>query len=146
MIEIRRLDRSLDYRKYDKVFLIVRSAKSHKYIEQVQELSPQPSLFSLYRRLEKSGKWDKDAFDNIYVPRFIYDLKHSPNAMEKIKELFYADKAGMNICLCCYCSNEVICHRSIIAGILQGLGCNVAITSGNDYSYYYEIYKQTPIY
>lgn len=139
MIEIRRIDKTLDYSKYDEIWMIVRSYKNpNPNIKHVPELSPQPGLFKTYRHLAETNQWNQDAFKNIYVPQFLYDLRHSQSARNKLNLLYQLDKAGKRICLLCYCADETLCHRSIIAGMLQATGCDVKITSGTDYTHYYK--------
>ncbi|WP_155957648.1 hypothetical protein [Eubacterium sp. 14-2] len=43
----------------------------------------------------------------------------------KISELVELDKQGKRICLVCFCLDETLCHRSIIAGILQCTGIQI---------------------
>ena len=138
MIEIIRIDRTLDYSKYDQIYAIVRSFKNpNPNIIQMSDLSPQPGLFKTYRHLAETNQWNRDAFDNIYVPQFLYDLRHNKHAIAKLNQLFKDDKAGQRICLLCFCTDEAMCHRSIIAGLLQAVGCDVKLESGADYRHYY---------
>lgn len=143
MIEIKRIDNTLDYTKYDRIFMIVRSMKNkNPHITQMADLSPQPGLFKTYRHLAETNQWNQDAFKNIYVPQFLYDLKHTPAAIDKLNQLYKADKAGQRICLLCFCTDETMCHRSIIAGLLQAVGCDVHLQSGADYRKYYDMFRQ----
>jgi uncharacterized protein YeaO (DUF488 family) len=122
---------------YDETWAIVRSYKKNIMgIKQVPELSPSSSLFSLYLRLKKEGSWGFNTFQEKYVPTFLKEMC-SKEARNKLNELYKLDKEGKNICLVCYCPNETLCHRSIIIGLLQGVGCK---TCGKDYSYYYKQY------
>lgn len=142
MIEIRRLDKTLDYAKYDEIWMIVRSYKNpNPHIMHVPELSPTPALFQTYRMLAEAGQWNQAIFDSIYVPQFLSDLHRSAAGKAKLNELYKLDKAGKRICLLCYCTDERTCHRSIIAGLLQAVGCNVVLPSGNDYRRYHEIWR-----
>lgn len=144
MIEIRRIDRSLDYSKYDRIYAIVRSWKDQNpHITQMADLSPQPELFRTYRRLAETNQWNHDTFQNTYVPQFLHDLRHNQNAIDKLNQLCKDDKAGKHICLLCFCTDETMCHRSIIAGLLQAVGCDVRLKSGADYRRYYEQWLNT---
>lgn len=141
MIEIRRIDRTLDYSKYDCIYAIVRSMKNkNPNIIQMADLSPQPGLFKTYRHLAETNQWDKTAFQKIYVPQFLYDLRHNKAAIDKLNQLYKADKAGQRICLLCFCTDETMCHRSIIAGLLQAVGCDVRLESNADYRRYYDMF------
>lgn len=141
MIEIRRIDRTLDYGKYDTIYAIVRSMKNkNENIIQMAELSPQPGLFKTYLHLAQTNQWNETTFQNTYVPQFIYDLKHNRAAIDKLNMLYRDDKAGKKICLLCFCTDETLCHRSIIAGLLQAVGCDVRLESGKDYRHYYKMF------
>lgn len=130
---------------YDEVWAIVRSLKSKSdALKQVTELSPSTDLFFRYRNLVKDGQWNKDSFDKIYVPQFISEIRSSSIAVDTLGYLYQQDKMGKNICLVCFCTEEELCHRSIIAGLLQGVGANVVTDTGNDYSHYFDIFKKGP--
>lgn len=138
MIEIRRLEKGIDYDDYDEMYMIVRSMKPiNPKIKQLDILSPQSSLFKFHRECVNKGTWNQSTFDKAYAPIFITQLQHSPYANKVLDDLYRKDDAGKRICLMCYCTNESMCHRSIIAGILQGMGCNVKIPTNSDYSRYY---------
>ena len=138
MIEIRRLEKGINYDDYDEMYMIVRSMKpTNPKIQQLGILSPQPSLFKFHRECVNKGTWSQSTFNKAYVPIFITQLQHSPYAEKVFDDLYRKDDVGKNICLMCYCTNEAMCHRSIIAGILQGMGCDVKLASNADYSGYY---------
>lgn len=126
--------------EYDESYAIVRSMKSQSdWLIQEPLLSPSKDLFFKYLSLKKAGKWDQQAFDSIYVPQFIRELKSNPAALKKLNELFGKSKEGRNIALCCFCPTEELCHRAIIAGLFQGVGADVEV--GADYSRYYNYYR-----
>lgn len=131
--------------QFDEVWAIVRSMKSASpWIKQVPGLSPKKELFFEYRRLANAGRWDRQAFENIYVPKFISDLcRNQEHEYDLLNELYYKDKDGLGIALVCFCTDEEMCHRSIIAGLLQGAGCNVVTNTGNNYSAYYDMWQMT---
>lgn len=126
--------------QYDETLAIVRSYKSKSdWIFQKEILSPSWDLFKKYRRMAEQGIWGKDTFQNIYVPQFLQEM-HSNAAKKELNRLYLSDKAGKNIALTCFCPDESLCHRSIIAGLLQGAGCQVQTETGRDYSAYYRQY------
>ena len=140
MITIKSI-RNVKYDEYDEVWAIVRSMKNKSdKIKQVQALSPSLDLFFKYQRLAKAGEWNEQTFRDIYVPQFLHEIKND-EAYAYLNQLFFADKAGKNICVVCFCPNETMCHRSIIAGLLQGVGCNVQTETGNDYTKYYKMFQ-----
>jgi len=70
------------------------------------------------------------------------ELKTGPEkGYNYLNQLYLADKAGKKINLVCFCPTEDMCHRIIIAGLLQGSGCDVQLKSNIDYQKYYELYK-----
>lgn len=144
MIEIKNFrDLRGNESKYDEIWAIVRSMKSSSNkIKQVTSLSPSLDLFFKYRSLAKNNNWNKKTFQEIYVPQFISELKTGPEkGYELLNQLYFADKAGKKICLICFCGDEELCHRSIIAGLLQGVGCDVKTEKNTNYSKYFEMYK-----
>lgn len=126
--------RNLNYADYDEVWAIVRSLKNPGRLKQVTELSPSWDLFKKYLALRESGKWNAESFENVYVPVFLKEMKNA-DARRKLAELIALDRQGKHICLACFCLDETLCHRSIIAGILQHSGIQVHGIRA-DYSYF----------
>lgn len=129
--------------EFDEVWAIVRSLKNcPKWMQQVPELSPKLDLFFAYRQLANEGRWNYSAFQNMYVPKFMQGLADDRQATaDKLNYLWRQDKAGKKIALVCFCPDESTCHRSIIAGMLQGAGCNVETDTGTDLSFYFNMYQ-----
>lgn len=141
MIAIKNI-RDVNYAGYDEVWAIVRKMqRPNPNIIQVPALSPSWDLFSKYMDLKNNNNWNAETFRTVYLPQFLNEM-HSAEARAELNKLYKLDKAGRNICLVCYCVDETLCHRSIIAGLLQGVGCNVVGVKA-DYSSYYTQYKNT---
>ena len=122
----------------NEVWAIVRSLKSSRANwTQVTELSLSWDLFKNYLNTKNAGQFSEQWFDEIYVPIFLKEMQ-SPLAVRRLTEL--VNKTN-DITLFCYCPDEKFCHRSIIAGILQGLGAEVMTDSNKNYSFYYKQYK-----
>lgn len=122
-------------------YAIVRSmAYPIANMSQLDVLSPSKDLFFWYRRMEKAGKWDRHAFDDEYVPRFLTEISNDPAARQALRDLWHRSRDGEHIALACYCGDESMCHRSIVAGLLSGTGAEVRTGSGKDYSAYYAQY------
>lgn len=134
--------RNVTYSDYDEVWAIMRYIKANKNYVQVQELAPSYQLFSDYRRLVADNEWNKVTFDHVYVPRFLRSMC-ARESRNKLNELFQKDKQGIRICAFCTCIEEEFCHRSIVAGLLQGVGADVRGVK-KDYSEYYRIWKELP--
>lgn len=126
--------RNVDYTTYDEVWAIVRSLKKLEKMKHVPELSPSWELFKKYLQLRDAKQWNTNTFRSIYVPMFLKEMS-SIGAKRKLTELVELDRQGKNICLVCFCHDEALCHRSIIAGILQHMGIQVQGVKG-DYSKY----------
>ena len=107
----------------------------------VPELSPSWDLFNKYRALVKNGTWNKESFAEVYVPQFLNEIKNSSEARHTLNELYKVSKTREDIVLCCFCGDEELCHRSIVAGLLQGVGVTVKGVK-TDYSKCYDMYKE----
>ncbi len=126
--------RNVNYAAYDETWAIVRSLKNPGKMKHVPELSPSWALFKKYLRLRDAGQWNADTFKSIYVPTFLKEMA-GMEAQRKLSELIELDKQGKRICMACFCRDEALCHRSIIAGIVQSAGIQVQGVKG-DYSEY----------
>jgi len=134
--------RNIKERVFDETWIIVRSLKQNiKGATQIAQLSPSSDLFFKYLDLKKQKQWNQTSFDNIYVPSYLQQIRHDQQAIDLLNYLYRQDKAGKNICLACFCTDEDLCHRSIVAGLLQGVGAHVKTDTGKDYTEYYEIFK-----
>lgn len=125
---------NINYADCDEVWAIVRSLKYPGRLKQVAELSPSWDLFKKYLALREDGRWNEESFKNVYVPVFLKEMQNAA-ARKKMAELTALDRQGKRICLACFCPDETMCHRSIIAGILQHSGIQVHGIHA-DYSHY----------
>lgn len=140
MIEILNA-RNFKEENYDEAWLTVRAVKhpvaGTKY---VPTLSPTWELFRRYRELLDNDQWNAQSFAEVYVPEFISEMYiYRRETFPLLSELWKKDKEGKCIALICYCADEALCHRSILAGLLQGAGCSVKTEHGTDYSIYYKM-------
>ncbi|MGN9154010.1 DUF488 domain-containing protein [Bariatricus sp. HCP3S3_E12] len=101
----------------------------------VPELSPSPSLFQMYRAAYHAGNFDEMFFKKIYVPQFIKELMTNREAGSLLEYLCREGKTK-DFYLGCYCTNEKLCHRSIVGGILLGLKAKIE-TKPEYIEYYY---------
>lgn len=121
----------------DEIWLIVRSLKHQvKDARQVKVLSPSSELFSKYLQLKNAGEWSEKTFKDVYVPMFLAQMRER-GARDALNYLYRQDKAGKTVCLACFCPDERLCHRSIVAGLLQGCGCNVRTDTGESFAEYF---------
>ena len=132
--------RDVERGEYDYTWAITRSNKVPVWMTNIQELSPSWDLFNKYRELAAKGQWNLNTFKTLYVPQFLREL-NNPASRKALNTLVKLDRHGASVCLVCFCPGEQLCHRSIIAGILQGAGCYVVTEAGTDYSSYYEMFN-----
>ncbi|MCD8149035.1 MAG: DUF488 domain-containing protein [Clostridiales bacterium] len=120
---------------YDEVWMIVRSWKEpDPCMRHVPELSPSTDLLHKFVELRDNGEWDYTKFITEYVPRFLSEFREKALVVQPLlDELCKKDREGKSICLACFCEDETICHRSIVAGFLQDRGISVRTESGRDY-------------
>ena len=109
----------------------------------IDELSPSKDLYSVFMSLKVNGDWNMDVFLKKYVPRFLKEMSSQQDSKDRLNQLWELDRQGKTILLVCACQEENMCHRSIVAGLLHGVGCNVQSAFGNDisrYGIYYKMY------
>lgn len=108
--------------------------RSYKYpvpgIEQIKELSPSWNLFREYMKLRENRMWNRTAFEESYAPKFVTEIAHDREARRILHRFLERDKAGETVILACFCKNEALCHRLVLADILMGLGADVRLQSG----------------
>ncbi len=128
--------------QWDYDLAIVRYSKQPAREKEIQlaALSPSKQLLDWVNNLKKEDKWNDTYFKLVYVPAFLQEMQ-APTAKAALNKLYLLDKQGKKIAITCFCSDETGCHRNIIAGLLQGAGCNVELDSEADYRKYYEEYK-----
>ena len=130
----------MDQNKYDENWLIVRKPDDFlpEFVKHVPAYSPSPDLFQKYREACQKKMFDQKFFNEVYVPQFVKELAENPEARALLQTLTDMSR-GKNIMLACYCETETMCHRSIIAGILLGMGAE--ISTEQEYLNYYKLYQ-----
>lgn len=117
-----------------------------------QNLAPSKSLFGKYVAIKDAKKadgtpvYDRKWFDENYVGEFISDIVYrtggvadgNESAIDLLNEVYKRGKTE-DLTLLCYCSNESLCHRSIVGGILLSVGANIECDPS--YVKYGEIYR-----
>ena len=131
----------LDQNRYDENWLIVRKPDEiPDFVKHEPLLSPSPELFRKYRDTYYAGKFNQEYFDKVYVPQFIRELANNKAETELLHAMVSLSEEE-DVLLACYCEKESMCHRSIIAGILLGMGAEIVTSS--EYRKYYEMYRQS---
>lgn len=104
-------------------FVVQKKIDTSKFIH-VPVLSPSWDLFKHYMDLRNAGNWNQATFASDYVPIFLKEMQ-APGAQRMLNHLIQQHKAGKSIALVCFCTDETLCHRSILAGLLQDKGITV---------------------
>lgn len=113
------------------IYLTTRSSKQAEYAlaqgwEYCPELGPSWDLFNRVKAFKEANRWNQIMFDDMYKQQFISDLMSNRVALLEIKKLIRKLNNGDNITLVCYCTNQEICHRSIL-GEIMNKACNAEI-------------------
>lgn len=125
---------------FDESWLVVRSLKggAPSRAKQVAALSPSKDLFYRYLDAKKAGKFNQSWFQAEYIPVFLHEIMENREARMLLNRL-YRDGFSKNILLACFCPNEALCHRSILAGLLLGAGAKIKYSS--EYAQYFRMYR-----
>lgn len=111
-------------------YLIVRSAKNAESLYakgwvQVPQLSPSSNLFYSYLDLKKKGLWNQDAFDTIYTPNFLNQMKTDNIMRDALNRVLALLRNGEDVVFACYCPEYNLCHRSILGSAYKQRNYNV---------------------
>lgn len=122
------------------VWAIIRSNKNIPCgIQWIPDLAPSWDLFNRYIAWRSKKQWNTKCFIEEYVPQYLKELKYSDKAIQAIERLKMLTSMGRSVALVCFCQDQNLCHRSILAGVLQGMGFAV---DAPDYSKYYQLLMQ----
>lgn len=112
--------RAIKPEEYDEIWLVVRGLKAMPKnplgnIHHVPLLAPSRQLWYRYLDLRKAGRWGHDAFMSDFAPRYLGEMLE-PEPMAKLRELHERCRTEAILCAC-YCTDEDLCHRSLIRRI-----------------------------
>ena len=131
MIYFRNINDIEDYSGKE-IWLIMRSVTGNlekiaklPNVHVVPELAPSEKLYTDFLLWKKKLDWGQEKFDNEYTPRFIYQLSTDKKAQLKLLEL--CKRKDNSIYLCCACEREQMCHRIIIARLLDQWGIPIDV-------------------
>lgn len=132
---------------YSEGIYIVRSIGNTRLDESESnmiELSPDQRLFRKFINYRTKYGFHQSEFDSWYLDDFLQSAVRNPEFVKDIDKL--VDKSlnqlpGEDAALICFCPNEIMCHRSIIGGILKGVGAE--IDCSDDYIKYYYKFLHT---
>ena len=121
------------------IYLPVRRLLSdirYKGVETIRVLDLAPSMDLLY--MAKIGLDFKT-----YTDTYLHEICLRPHSKTILNEIVARSK-NQNVAVVCYCTNEKECHRSILAGILDGLGAKtVTDFSIENYKPFYDSFLET---
>ena len=86
-----------------------------------------PSNDLLYSFKKNLINWEQ------YYARYMKEVIYNPACVDALNTIYNHLKAGEDIALICYCTDESICHRSILGKYYKKLGVNVISVKGNRY-------------
>lgn len=135
------------FNTYDKTKLNKRNYEllMRPNVKVIDDLSPSKELFTFYLSNKQRGTWDMDTFLKRYVPRFLKEI-NCEDGRDRLNELWQLDRAGKTILIICTCQEENMCHRSILAGVLASVGCNVQVEGDlSFYKAYGDMFKSLPL-
>lgn len=99
------------------------------------ELASDDAMMAFKVDAKAQKAWNWTTFQNDYVPMYLNRLC-TPEARRTLNRIYKTVKSGKTVAIGCYCADETICHRSILAGLFQALNLEV-IGVKFDYSDYY---------
>lgn len=130
MIIVKSIDEIIHMNEcYSQIWAIVNTCKPGQLPAraiQVKELAPSNELFACYRDAVHNEEFNREWFDNEYVPRFLMELARNTQASKLLRALCESEKHGETMVLACFCENPRLCHRTIIANILYCMGADVS--------------------
>ncbi len=110
--------------EYAEAWAIVRSPKNvPSWMRHVPELSPSPELFSFAQQQRRNLQWTEAVFRNEFTPRFLAEMRE-PGPRAALGELVRRSTTD-DIAVACFCAYPDKCHRSLVAGLLAGMGADV---------------------
>ena len=107
----------------------------------VPQLAPSWELFKDYLKWRDNRVWGATLFEECYVPRFIHEL-NAKSAKQRLNWIWLQSNRGCTVQVGCFCSKEGLCHRSVVGGILEGVGTEVTYSSGLSYAKYFDMWKK----
>lgn len=111
------------------------------FAEKPAVLLPGKDLIETAAYLKADGDVDgmSQFFDETVVPQYLDQLR--TGAGRALLNGIYKDvKAGRTVAIGCYCADEAVCVRSVLAGLFQGVGLEVKGVDG-DYAGYFDMFK-----
>lgn len=119
--------KDVDPDKYDQIWIIVRRLANNfknpkNNIFYVYELAPSRGLLNDAVIAKRRKEFNEDYFKNTYTPRFMNEML-KPVSKAKLQKLAELSKT-QDILIACYCTEENLCHRSIVKSLVDNINNN----------------------
>jgi uncharacterized protein YeaO (DUF488 family) len=114
--------KDIDKSKYDEIWIIARkigNVQTGGNIYHVPQLAPSYDLLNRYLSWRSQGIWNKDQFDTVYIPQFLNEMQ-MPMAQQYLR-LLQSKSKEKDVLICCFCSDESMCHRTLVKGIIESM-------------------------
>ncbi len=125
--------------RYNSVWVVMREPPENMPVRfrHVPALAPTPELLLWFQQHKECIYRNPEMFEEDYAPRYIRELLDSQAALNELLLLLSSVRKGKRIALVCTCYHEELCHRSILAGILQGVASDIEVKASRDYIKYW---------
>lgn len=125
--------------RYNSVWVVMREPPENMPVRfrHVPELAPTPELSLWFQQHKECIYRNPEMFAEDYAPRYIRELSDSQAALNELLILLSSARKGKRTALVCTCYHEELCHRSILAGILQGVAPDIEVKASRDYIKYW---------
>lgn len=125
--------------RYNSVWVVMREPPENMPIRfrHVPVLAPTPELLLWFQQHKECIYRNPEMFVEDYAPRYIRELSDSQSALNELLLLLSSVRKGKRTALACTCYHEELCHRSILAGILQGVAPDIEVKASRDYIKYW---------
>lgn len=125
--------------RYNSVWVVMREPPEGMPVRflHVPVLAPTPELLLWFQQHKECIYRNPEMFEEDYAPRYIRELLDSQAALNELLLLLSSVRKGKRIALVCTCYHEELCHRSILAGILQGVAPDIEMKASRDYIKYW---------
>lgn len=89
------------------------------------DLAPEKHLVNQYLGFRNKGEWTQEKFDTWYRPLFIQQMYTRIETKGVLNHVHKLITSGDDVVLACYCHDENMCHRRIIAEEFEKKGIEV---------------------
>lgn len=94
-----------------------------------KNLGPSPELFSKTKKLQESGEWGEDSFNQVYSPKYLKELQLAKsNEFSQYNVIKNLLLSGEDVAIMCGCADFDHCHTKLLTkSLIEDTGCSVNI-------------------